>query len=214
MNVLDYVLNRCSLREIDALEAAVERRRKDLASSTGIISLDPARAARQMSGSVQNSINQSMDSIRNTFREFAANMIRKEAPELTQEQMEELIDSWIPEHMAIDATGKVSASSDTSGPENGPAEAATSARYTGLARKGLVNGIPPDAMYEMICQFVSYSTGSMALSDEASLREAVGDWTTVFWKKFPREIQELIKKFLEGTLSGADFDAGLSELLQ
>ncbi len=55
MAVLDYVLNRCTLREIDALEAAVERRRKDLSASTGIISLDPGRAARQMSGAVQDS---------------------------------------------------------------------------------------------------------------------------------------------------------------
>jgi len=42
----------------------------------------------------------------------------------------------------------------------------------------------------------------------------LGDWTTIYWKKFPREIQELIKKFLAGTLTGADFDSGLSELLQ
>jgi len=207
MAVLDYVLNRCTLREIDALEAAVERRRKDLSSSTGIISLDPGRAARQMSGAVQDSINSSMDSIRNTFREFAADMIRKEAPELSREQMEELIDAWIPQYMAMNEKGKVLTSREGTVPA--PAE-----RYSGLARKGLINGVPPDAMYGMICQFVEYSGGSMSLSDEAALREAVGDWTTVYWKKFPVEIRELVKLFLAGSLTGAEFDHQLSQLLK
>jgi len=69
-------------------------------------------------------------------------------------------------------------------------------------------------MYEMICQFVSYSTGTMSLSDESSLRDAVGDWTSVFWKKFPREIQALIKEFLGGALTGAEFDTELTGMLQ
>jgi len=210
MAVLDYVLNRCTLREIDALEAAVERRRKDLSASTGIISLDPGRAARQMSGAVQDSINSSMDSIRNTFREFAANMIRKEAPELSQEQMEELIDAWIPQYMEMNEKGRVSASSD----RGSPAGPSVPGRYSGLARKGLINGVPSDAMYGMICQFVSYSGGTMSLGDEAALREAVGDWTTVYWKKFPVEIRELVKLFLAGSLTGAEFDHQLSQLLK
>ncbi len=154
-----------------------------------------------------------MDSIRNTFREFAANMIRKEAPELSQEQMEELIDAWIPQYMAMNEKGKVSSSSDRAIPRSGNPATETSP-YSGLAQKGLINGVPPDAMYEMICQFVSYSGGTMSLSDEAGLREAVGDWTTVFWKKFPVEIRELVKIFLAGSLTGAEFDYQLSQLLK
>ena len=80
MGVLDYVLNRCTLREIDALEAAVERRRRDLTSQSGIISLDPGRAAKEMTGAVNKSINASMDGIRETFRHFAEDVIHKEAP--------------------------------------------------------------------------------------------------------------------------------------
>jgi hypothetical protein len=207
MTVLDYVLNRCTIREIDALEAAVERRRKDLSANGGVISLDPARSAKAMGATVQSSVNASMDGIRNTFREFAANMLRKEAPELSQEQMEELIDAWIPKYMSVDGKGHVTASSDGSAP-------VSLSRYAGLAKKGLINGIPPDAMYGMICQFVAYSGGTMSLSDEAGLREALGDWTAVYWKKFPREIQELVKLFLAGSLSGAEFDNQLSGLLQ
>lgn len=199
MQVLDYILNRCTLREMDALQAAVERRRKDLESSTGIISLDPERAARQMSGAVENSINQSMESIRKTFREFAVDLIRKEAPELSDEQMKDLVDSWLPEASSLTRP-------DSAGQSSG--------RYRGLVKKGLVNGIECDLMYEMINQFIAYSTGAMSLADEAALRDAVGDWTTIYWKKFPPEIQNLVRMFLSGSLSLPEFDQELLEMLR
>ncbi len=199
MQVLDYILNRCGIREMDAVEAAVEQRRKDLEASTGIISLDPDRAARKMSDAVQDSIDQSMFSIRKTFREYAVDLIRKEAPELTEEQMAELVDSWIPDGTSSDNTD---------------AEIPGAANYRGLARKGLINGIEPDLMYEMINQFIAYSTGAMSLADEAALRDAVGDWTTVYWKKFPSEIQNLIRLFLSGSISPPDFERELLVLLR
>lgn len=207
MAVLDYVLNRCTIREIDALEAAVKRRREDLTAQTGIISLDPEYAARSMSAAAQDSINSSMDTIRGTFRDFATNMLLKEAPELSRKEMEELVDQWIPEHMAVDSTGKVSSSSDITGQGNQD-------QYVGLAKKGLINGIPCDAMYNMICQFVEYSTGRMTLSDESTLRGEIGDWTSIYWKKFPAQIRSLIKSFLAGEMDGAQFDRELSFVLQ
>ncbi len=210
MGVLDYVLNRCTIREIDALEAAVERRRRDLQAQSGIISLDPARAARSMSSAVQTSINRSMDGVRETFRKFAVDTIRKEAPELTEEQMDELVNSWIPESMSVGRDGHVESESEGDAPS---ASRSGGGRYAGLARKGLVNGIPPDAMHSMILQFVAYSTGSMSVSEEASLRDAVGDWTTAYWKKFPKEIQTLIRGFLAGEMDGGEFESGITALL-
>ncbi len=199
MQVLDYILNRCTLREMDALQAAVERRRKDLEASTGIISLDPERAAREMSGVVENSINKSMESIRKTFREFAVDLIKKEAPELTDAQMAELVDSWLP---------------DSSSPGRQGSGVPANGRYRGLAKKGLVNGIECELMYEMVNQFIAYSTGAMSLSDEGALRDAVGDWTTIYWKKFPPEVQNLVRQFLSGSLSLPEFDQELLSLLR
>lgn len=199
MAVLDYVLNRCTIREIDALEAAVERRRRDLTSSSGIISLDPSRAAKQMTGAVNAGIEKSMDGIKNTFRNMAADMIRKEAPELSEEQMEELIESWLPHDLRAGGAGHGG---------DGQTE------YRGLAQKGLVGGIPRDAMFEMVRQFVDYSTGAMPLAEESSLRDAVGDWTALYWKKFPRELQGLIRDFLGGTMTGEEFGECLETLLR
>jgi len=225
MGVLDYVLNRCTLRELDALEAAVERRRRDLSAQTGIISLDPARAAREMSGAVQNSINQSMDSIRHTFRDFAADTIRKEAPELTEEQLSELVDAWIPRDMSVDRSGRVASSSGI--PRQGDAapngdgrslggrgQGAGAGQYVGLAQRGRINGLPPEAMRSMVLQFIAYSTGSMSVSEEAGLRDEVGDWSAIYWKRFPREVQAAIREFLAGNLSEGEFGETLDALLR
>lgn len=196
VQVLDYILNRCTIREIDALEAAVERRRRDLSARTGVISLDPARAAHQMTEAVQKSIDQSMEGIRGTLRTFAADTLHKDAPELTQEQMEALIDEWIPKQQPKS--------------EDNPA----SEKYTGLSRKGCINGLPSEAMRMMVYQFVAYSTGAMPLADEASLRNEIGDWTTMYWDKFPDEIRNLIKDLLSGFVSETEFSKYLSQLLQ
>lgn len=196
MLVLDYILNRCTLREIDAVETAVERRRMDLTSQTGIVSLDPSRAAQKMSGVVQDSIEKGMEGIRRTFREYAVDLIRKEAPELSEDQMAELIDGWIPENRSHDE------------------KPASPGPYSGLSRKGLINGVPPDAMYEMVCQFVAYSTGKMGISEEASLRDEIGNWTDSYWKTFPAQIRECIRDFLSAAIDGAEMDRRLSRLLQ
>ncbi|HHU37137.1 MAG TPA: hypothetical protein GXZ47_07910 [Treponema sp.] len=201
MAVLDYILNRCTIREIDAVSAAVDRRKEDLTASTGIISLDPDRAAHVMSSAVQQSIDQGMEGVRKTFREFAVDLLHKEAPELTKEQMAELVDTWIPKDMVP---------SDRSQGHKG----ANQGNYRGLSQKGLINGIEPELMYEMINQFIAYSTGAMGLSEESELRDAVGDWTTVYWKKFPVEIQNCIRKFLSGSLTVSDFDRELLVLLR
>lgn len=176
MSVLDFILNRCTVREIDAVEAAVIRRKKDLGALGGLSSVNPSNIAKEMSGAVQKSIDASMDSIRNTVRGFASDMIAKEAPELNAEQQETLLQAWIPS-------------------------------------KKKVSGIPADALYSMILQFIQYSTGNMSIFEQESLREVLGDWSTVYWKKFPQPIKVLIKSYLQGDISNKEFQNNLEEIL-
>lgn len=199
MTVLDYILNHAGLREIDALEAAVERRRRDLTASSGIISLDPARAAREMSGAVQRSIDNSMDGVRDTVRNMISDMLQREAPELTSDQMAELMDDWMPDGQTL---------------RNANVPGRNSDKYLGLAHKGLINGIPSDAMQEMVYQFIAYSLGQMSLNDESLLRDSIGDWTSAYWKSFPAQIQSAIRKLLNGEISMGEFDVLLSRLLE
>ena len=91
---LDYILNKANLREIEAFAAAVERRQGQLQGAiNGSIPFTPEEAAQKMSESIYASIDASMDGVRHTFRDYAADILQKEAPELSKEQIAGLVDS-------------------------------------------------------------------------------------------------------------------------
>jgi hypothetical protein len=95
VRVMDYILNRCDEGAIDAVSAAVVRRRRELAMFGGAANLpDPRKMAREISGQVNAGAN--IDGLRETVRNMAVRIIRKEAPELTDEQIAELTAAWIP----------------------------------------------------------------------------------------------------------------------
>lgn len=76
MAVLDYILNRCTAKEIDAVEAAVKRRRQDI----GELSIDPKRYAKSMSDSIHESINTSITGLQENLKDFAWDLVKKKIP--------------------------------------------------------------------------------------------------------------------------------------
>ena len=93
VRVMDYILNRCDEKAIDAVAAAVVRRRRDLAMF-GANMPDPKRMAREISGQIN--AGASIEGLRETVRNMAVRIIRQEAPELTDKQIAELTAAWIP----------------------------------------------------------------------------------------------------------------------
>jgi hypothetical protein len=97
VRVMDYILNRCNERDIEAVAAAVVRRRRDLSIFGGTTNMpDPKRMAEQMSK--QMNIEGSIEGLTKSVREYAMRIIRQEAPELTEEQAEMLTNTWVPDH--------------------------------------------------------------------------------------------------------------------
>ena len=189
---LDYILNKANLREIDAFAAAVERRQGQLEGGVnGSIPLTPEQAAKKMSESIYASIDASMDGVRHTFRDYAADLLQKEAPELSKAQILSLVDSWIPQ------------SSGKRGKK----------RRTSLAKNGSVQGIPADLLYEMVIQFVSYSLGEMSVETQRSLTAAMHNWTESYWRRFPTDIKQEIKAFLNGEITSGEFQGHLREMV-
>ncbi|MDR0589248.1 MAG: hypothetical protein LBG25_01750 [Spirochaetaceae bacterium] len=93
--VLDYILNRCDERSIEAVAAAVVRRRRDLALFGGVRNLpDPQKIARDLSSGI--TMGAGIEDLKETVRSMAERIIRQEAPELSGEQAAELLDGWIP----------------------------------------------------------------------------------------------------------------------
>lgn len=189
---LDYILNRANVREIDAFAAAIERRQGQINGViNGSMPFTPEEAAKKMSESIYASIDASMDGVRHTFRDYAADILQKEAPELSNEQIIGLVDSWIPQ------------SSGSRGKN----------RRASLVKNGSVQGIPADLLYEMVIQFVSYSLGEMSVETQRSLTAAMHNWTESYWRRFPTGIKQEIKAFLNGETTSGEFQGHLCEML-
>ena len=189
---LDYVLNKASIREIEAFIAAVERRQAQFEGSVnGTIPFTPEQAAKKMSESIYASIDASMEGVRYTFRDYAAGLLQKEAPELSKEQITELVDSWIPQ-----SSGKWGKS-----------------RRSSLVKNGTVQGLPAGLVYEMIIQFVAYSLGEMPAETQRELEAALSDWTRSYWRRFPAGIKQEIKAFLNGETTSGEFQCNIKDML-
>ena len=188
---LDYILNKANVREIDAFAAAVERRQGQLQGAiNGSIPFTPEEAAKKMSESIYASIDASMDGVRHTFRDYAADILQKEAPELSKEQIAGLVDSWIPQSSKYGKNRRAS-----------------------LAKNGSVQGVPADLLYEMVIQFVSYSLGEMPVETQRNLTAAMHDWTGAYWRRFPTGIKQEIKAFLNGETTSGEFQGHLRDML-
>ena len=180
------------MREVDAFAAAIERRQGLLDGAVnGSIPFTPEEAAKKMSESIYASIDASMDGVRHTFRDYAADILQKEAPELSKEQIISLVDSWIPQSGG--SCGKT--------------------RRTSLAKNGSVQGMPADLLYEMVIQFVSYSLGEMPTETQRSLNNAMHNWPESYWRRFPTGIKQEIKAFLNGKSTSGEFQHTVRELL-
>ena len=190
MEVLDFILNRCSLKEMDAIDAAVKRRKHDLGS--GVI--NPEAFAKNLSKTVSNSINTSIAGLQESLKDFAWDLVQKENPNLSEDELNYIVDSMIPD---ILATKKQSSAADVI--KSGKS----------LVVDGKVNGVPVDVMLDMVLQFISFSNGTLPPEQERALCNALGDWSRSYWQSFPEALQSLIRSYLKNEISSDVFQQAL-----
>lgn len=182
---VDFILNHCSGKELDVVIAAIERRKKQL---SGQFSFDAEAASKQMSEKINESIQKGMDGMTKSLRDFSADLIAQEAPELSKAQAEALVENWIPD-ISYNGTTK------------------------SIARDGKISGIPTELLYDMILQFVSFGTGDLPKEKDAELKAAMGNWQEKYWKKFHKKIKETIKTFFDGKTTFGEFNKEIKILL-
>ena len=95
-SVLDYILNHAENREIEVILEAVKKRYERRESSGGM-GLSAEDMARETAQQINDQIGLSREQIRGTVRNLAAEIIRKNAPELEESQMKELLKAWVPD---------------------------------------------------------------------------------------------------------------------
>jgi hypothetical protein len=94
VKVMDYILNRCDEAAIEVVAAAVVRRRRDLSLFGSQHMPDPQKMAQELSSQIN--LGASIGGLKDTVRSMAGRIIRQEAPELTDSQIDELTAAWIP----------------------------------------------------------------------------------------------------------------------
>jgi len=180
VRTLDYILNRCNERDIEVVAAALVRRRKDIAMFGDMsAATDPGRLAKEVTA--QLNIDGNIENLKRSVRDYAIRIIKQQAPELTDEQIEELTGSWIPEK-AFGAGGRKKRKNDFD------------------------QSIPRDLLASMVDQFVSFSLGRMEDEEDNALRLQMGPWPDKYWNAFPQIIRLLVKDFLKGEIDEADFN--------
>ena len=189
VKTLDFILNRCNERDIEAVSAAIIRRRKDISMHGSMPAIpDPRRLAKKMSS--QLNIEGNIESLKNSIRDYAIRIIRQQAPELTDEQINDLTRSFIPSKKSSSesrgAAGRRRGSQDESGFTEGT--------------------VSRDMLASMINQFVSFSLGQMEEEEDRALRKEMGPWPEKYWKSFPQVICLLITDFLKGEIDESDFN--------
>jgi len=180
VRTLDYILNRCNERDIEVVSAALVRRRKDIAMFGDMsVATDPGRLAKEITA--QLNIDGNIEGLKKSIRDYAVHIIKLQAPELTDEQIEKLTASWIPDKASGAGSRKKRAGN-------------------------FEQAIPRDLLASMVDQFVSFSLGRMEEEEDNALRLEMGPWPDKYWNAFPNVIRLLIKDLLKGEMDESDFN--------
>ena len=211
VHTLDYILNRCDERDIEAVAAAIVRRRRDIAMFGSMpIAPDPRRMAEELTSQLD--IEGNIESLKNSVRDYAIRIIKQEAPELTDTQIDELTRNWIPE--AKTSRSGNSYAYGESQKSGGEAGQSISGKNPGKNPGKNSREIPKDLLASMIDQFVSFSQGRMEEEEDRALRRDIGPWPDKYWKSFPQVIRLIITDFLKGEMDENDFNTRIGLALQ
>ena len=95
-SVVNAILNDATDADVEVIIEALKRRAKGRNTGT-VRGINPERLAKESAGIISNQMSYSIGNIRKMIQDFAVDIIRKEAPELNEEQIAELTDAWIPD---------------------------------------------------------------------------------------------------------------------
>ncbi len=195
-DVVDFILNHASTDELEVVRSALKRRVEGDESGR-IAGINPSRLARKIATDIQKQIGGSIEQIRETVRGYVAEIIRKDAPEVSEEKITEMLDALMPESVA-------------------PAPLEEPPAATGAGGHGR-RGLPAAALATMITQFIRYSTQSMSISEQMKLNDEIPGWHQKYWEAFTPRQRQIISLFLKGGIDEATFwqrirtDIGLRE---
>ena len=99
VKALDYILNHSNEASIEVLAESIVRRRRDLTifHATGATP-DPRRMASEITKQINDGVGGGIESMKKSIRDMMVRIIKENAPELSEGQIDELCQAWLPEH--------------------------------------------------------------------------------------------------------------------
>ena len=183
--IIRLILEEAGPQDLELLQGAIERRRGGLESGEeGRAS--PAQMARKVAAGVGQQVQQSLQQVHGMVREAVAGIIRQNAPELSPEQVETLLRSWVPEEIGRPPAAGTAAGRTAAAGDEQPA-------------------IPVPALLSMVRSFVAFSTGAMSPAEQTQLRGTMADWPRRYWERFPSPVRELITALLRERIGADEF---------
>jgi len=95
-SVVDLILNNSNDGDIEVIMEAIKRRAKGRNQGT-FRGINPERLAKESAAVLNKQMSYSVEGVRKMIQEFAVGVIQKEAPELDESQIKDLLESWIPD---------------------------------------------------------------------------------------------------------------------
>jgi hypothetical protein len=217
--LVDTILNRADRDDLEVIRAALKRRDEEAEAHKGYggMEISPKQLAEGSARSIAEQMSYSRDTLRNMIKNFAVDIIRKEAPELSDAQVRELLHAWIPDP---DGRGREGRRRPVRGigaaPDQAEGEGLVDAE--GLGERGSAagegrgvisgtdpeSGLPKDLLVTMIEQFIAYSEGRMSVREQAKLHREIPNWQEVYWKRFSPGIRDSLSLYLKGTIDHED----------
>jgi hypothetical protein len=98
VQALDYILNQSDASTIEALAEAVVRRRRNLSVFNVMGGLsDPQKMTKELTERINAGVGGGIENMRKSVREMIVRIIKEQAPELSDSQVDELCRAWLPE---------------------------------------------------------------------------------------------------------------------
>ncbi|MDC7225434.1 MAG: hypothetical protein PQJ61_01575 [Spirochaetales bacterium] len=185
--IVEYILNIADPDDLEVISQALEKRINDHRSAP-VLGLNPAKLAAQSTDSINEQLEGSKQMVSRMAADFAANIIRENAPELSEAQVQELLADFMPE--SAGGRGRQAEKHERSG-----------------------DSLPAGMIIQMVQQFVEYSEGAMSPAEQIQMETEVPGWKDRYWRSFPGQIQKLISLYLNGDIDRSRFDAHVYEVL-
>jgi hypothetical protein len=97
LQAIDYILNKSDVSTIEVLAEAVVKRRRDMSIFNAVGDMpDPKKMAKEITEKINAGIGTGIEGMRKSIQEMIVRIIREHAPELSESQIDELCNAWMP----------------------------------------------------------------------------------------------------------------------